>query len=276
MQDKKSYKDGIYNITIAEYHNASAFSRTQLMTFDKSPYHFWYEHLSGLAIKKEPTEAMVIGSAIHTLLLEPELFEQQYAVLPKIDRRTTKGKEAYALFTIEYADKIILSHDQYALISAIKENVMKHDIMHTLLSDVQFEQSIFWTDEETGLQFKVRPDIWSNKMILDLKTAEDVTPNLFKSSAYKNGYYLQAGMMWEACRVLHKPFEVFGLLAIEKKEPHVPMLFLMKDNAIEFGWELFQNHKKRLKKCIEINKWPAYPVVELDVPAYATINDEEI
>jgi PDDEXK-like uncharacterized protein DUF3799 len=273
---KTVYKDGIYNISNDEYHASVGYSRTQLMALDKSPYHFWYEHISGQATPKEPTEAMLLGSAFHTMLLQPDLFSKEYAVLPKLDRRKTADKEIYASFMAVNGDKQIVTWEQYDKIWSIKESILKHDIVNTLLKDTVYEQSLFWTDEETGLQFKARPDIWSSKMIVDLKTADDVNPHYFKNAAFKNGYYLQAGMMWEACRVLGKKFELFVILAIEKKEPYAPAVFMMRDEAIEFGLNLFHNYKKIIAKCLEYNKWEAYPIVELDVPRFALTNNEEI
>lgn len=270
----KKYEDGVYDITNEEYHASAGVSRSQLMLLDKSPYHFWYETMSGEAKKKEPTPAMIIGSAFHTLLLEPEKFNQEYAILHKIDRRTTKGKEEYAAFEEMVGTKTILSEDQFADLRVMVDNIKKHDIVQTLLDDAVFEKSIYWTDEETGLQFKARPDIWSPKMVVDLKTTQDANINAFMRSSMNYGYYLQAGMMLEACRALKKPFDVFATLACEKEAPHVPAVFLMNEQALNFGVDQFNTYKRKLKACIDSNQWPAYTIQELGIPKYLT-NQEE-
>src|SRR6185369_8534287 len=89
---KHSYNDGVHNISNEEYHSSNGISRTSLMLLNKSPYHFWYEKLSGEFEKKEQTPAMNLGSAFHTLLLEPELFDKEFAVMAKVDKRTKDGK----------------------------------------------------------------------------------------------------------------------------------------------------------------------------------------
>jgi hypothetical protein len=253
MTTKQKFEEGLYDISIEAYHDAEGFSRTQLLAFNKSPYHFWYEHLSGIAEKKEPTDAMRMGSAIHTLLLQPELFKKEYAILPLLDRRTTKGKETYAAFMEENTGKIILSYEQYEKIISIITNVQRHEIVSNLLHGAQHEQSIFWTDKETGLQFKVRPDSWLGNMIVDLKTAKDSNIHRFKYTALSNGYYLQAGMIYEACKAIGKPIELFTLLVIEKDEPNVPSVFTMSDESLDFGVEQFNQYKRQLKKCMV--KW---------------------
>lgn len=271
----KVYTDGVYDISNDEYHASEGISRSKLMLLDKSPYHFWYEMYSGLAEKRETTASMNIGSAFHTLLLEPELFTKEFAVAPKIDRRTTKGKEEFAIFMEENANKILLTDDQYVKASVMASHIRQHEIVTTLLDESVFEQSIFWTDKETGIQFKTRPDIWSNKMVVDLKTTSDASVNGFMRSALNYGYYLQAGMAFEACKAIGKPFEMFVILAAEKEAPYVPAVLILDQNALQFGIDQFQSYKKRLKACLDADKWPGYPVQELSVPKFAKINEEE-
>ncbi len=294
----KKYEDGVYDITNEEYHASAGVSRSQLMLLDKSPYHFWYETMSGEAKKKEPTPAMVIGSAFHTLLLEPEKFTHEYCIKPILQKMPPEvlmkevGKEQYEqvksarnivrernnTLTEEFNEvsqgKTVLTQDQFYGLRVMVDNIKKHDIVQTLLDDAVFEKSIYWTDEETGLQFKARPDIWSPKMVVDLKSTNDTNIHAFMRSSMNYGYYLQAGMMLEACRALKKPFDVFATLACEKEAPHVPAVFLMNEQALNFGVDQFNTYKRKLKACIDSNQWPAYTIQELGIPKYLT-NQEE-
>lgn len=272
-----TFDDGIHDITNEQYHASSAISRSKLTLFDKSPYHFWYEVMSGEAEKKEATPAMVLGSAFHTLLLEPHLFDNEYCLMPNINRRTNAGKEEYAQFCERNRGKTILTVEQYEQTKKMAELVKRHDIVDTLLDESVFEKSIFWTDQETGLQFKTRPDIWSPKMVVDVKTTSDASLFSMTKSALHYGYFLQAGMTYEACKQIDKPFDMFVILAIEKTAPYVPAVFIMNDDAIQHGIDVFQGYKRKLKECLDKNKWPGYPVQELAVPQYAVnqLKDEE-
>lgn len=276
MQNK-TFTDGIHSISNEEYHASNGISRSQLMLLDKSPYHFWYEVMSGEAEKRQPTPAMNIGSAFHTRLLEPELFDKEYAVMPAVDRRTKQGKEDYQAFVDESEHKIVLTLDQFAKVNQMAKLVKRHEIVTTLLDEAVFEQSIFWTDPETGLQFKTRPDIWSSKMIVDVKTTADASEYQMKRAALDYGYYLQAGMAYEACKAIGQPFDMFVIMACEKTEPYVPAVFMMNDDALQFGIDQFMKYKIELAECINKNKWPGYPVQELTVPQYAinNLNNEE-
>jgi exodeoxyribonuclease VIII len=269
------YNDGVYDITNEQYHASEGISRSKLMLLDKSPYHFWYETLSGLAVKTEATPAMNIGSAFHTMLLEPAKFQMEFAVMPSVDRRTKGGKEMYEEFLIHAEGKIILTVEQFSKVSKMVDLISKHEIVTTLLDEAVYEQSIYWTDKETGLQFKTRPDIWSSKMVVDLKTTNNASAYSFMRSALDYGYYLQAGMAHEACKALDKPFDMFVILACEKEAPHVPAIYIMKDEALQFGINQFNTYKIKLKKCMDENKWEGYLVQELTVPNFAVSSLEE-
>lgn len=266
---KQTFADGIHDISNNDYHNSNGISRSQLMLLDKSPFHFWYEVLSGEAKKKEPTPAMNIGSAFHTMLLEPELFDSEYAIMPDINRRTKEGKEQYQQFLDDSQGKAILTQEQHEKVTQMAFCVKRHEIVTTLLDEAVFEKSIYWTDNDTGIQFKARPDIWSAKMIVDLKTTADASPYKLQRSALDYGYYLQAGMFFEGCKAIGKPFDMFVILAAEKEPPYVPGVFMMTDDALQFGIDQFMNYKKKLYECLSTDKWPGYAVQELSVPQYA-------
>lgn len=268
------YEDGVYDISNEQYHSSEGISRSRLMLLDKSPYHFWYETMSGLAKPKESTCSMNIGSAFHTLLLEPTKWSDEFAVAPQVDRRTKQGKTDWEAFNSDNAGKIILTSDQFEKVRNMVDLVSKHEIVTTLLDDAVYEQSIYWTDKDTGLQFKTRPDIWSSKMVVDLKTTSDASSYAFTRSALTYGYYLQAGMAFEACKAIGRPFEMFVILACEKEEPYVPAVYIMKDEALQFGVQQFNTYKHRLKECLDKNQWEGYLVQELGVPKFALNNEE--
>ena len=64
----------------------------------------------------EETEAMILGSAIHCAILEPDCFNDRYAVLPKIDLRTTIGKATKLKFEEDNQNKVILNSNKKTLL----------------------------------------------------------------------------------------------------------------------------------------------------------------
>lgn len=78
------------NMTNAQYHAAEGVSKSDLDLVHISPAH--YKARKGNTAQ---TPAMLIGSALHKLVLEQESFDKEFAVLPEIDRRTKEGKALY-------------------------------------------------------------------------------------------------------------------------------------------------------------------------------------
>jgi hypothetical protein len=68
---------------------------------------------------------------------------------------------------------------------------------------------------------------------------------------------------------------MFVILACEKDAPHVPAIYIMKDEALQFGINQFTTYKRKLKKCLDANKWEGYLVQELNVPTFALNSLEE-
>lgn len=90
MKDLSTLPDGIYtDISDEEYFGDK--SRVNCSTLKKVI-------MSGgsTAYLKEivrPTEAMRMGTAFHTLILEPNEFDKRFRVVEDYDGRTTAGKE---------------------------------------------------------------------------------------------------------------------------------------------------------------------------------------
>ncbi len=269
MNDKVYYEDGVHDIPNEAYHSAQGWSRSALLDLDKSPYHFYYNHIACLKERGAPTADMKIGSAVHTLLLEPEKFEDEFACAPDVNKRTKEGKQQYAEFEIAASGKIVLSKAEFQSASNLVEGIKKFNIVDDVISDAKIEQSIFWTDKETGLQFKCRPDVWQTNFVADVKTAKNVSHDLFARSALDSGYYVQAGMIYEALEVIEQPIEKYIFLAVEKQVPYVPKIFILDGYALDFGVEHFQLYKKKLAYHLKHDDWPGYEIENLLLPPYA-------
>jgi hypothetical protein len=108
-------KPGIYvsrELSNEEYHaDTSAISKSGLDLVHRSPAHYYAAKLDpDRPAEKKDTPALRFGRAFHTLVLEPDLFFQEYAVLPeKVDRRTKAGKEAWAEFEAELGGREALT-----------------------------------------------------------------------------------------------------------------------------------------------------------------------
>lgn len=90
---KKIKEPGIYKLSNEEYHDQEALNKSGLVQLSKSPAHFneWYN-----APNEEPTNAMVIGTATHTAILEPDT----HALRQHLNVAASRSKGKY-VFTMK-------------------------------------------------------------------------------------------------------------------------------------------------------------------------------
>jgi len=263
------FEDGIYpDMSIDDYHFSGGISRSSLMLMRKTPYHYWHEKISGEAEPRKASPAMVMGDLVHTLCLEPQLYEERFEIGPDLKKTTKAGKEAWAAFEKNLDGKDAIKTSDYNRAQAMASSFRADAVCSTILTDATYEQSIYFTHELTGLQCKARPDIWCGGIIGDLKTTEDAAMRSFQNSCHKYGYFLQAGMMKQALKSVGMDMSLFVFLCVEKEAPYAVAAYPMSTEALEYGSNLFDVLMAKIKECQDSNHWPGYGTLELPLPAY--------
>jgi exodeoxyribonuclease VIII len=142
-----------------------------------------------------------MGHAVHCLALEPERFDERFAVAPKVDRRTTAGKVAWAEYLADCEGKTVLDDQDYADAVACVQALHNHAKFAAIMAqprrvEVPFEFDLF------GHRFKAKPDciVDSMRLILDIKTTDDASPHRWQWSAVDYGYHRQNAIYREALR----------------------------------------------------------------------------
>ncbi len=276
MRDRKLFKPGLYDISNEEYHASAGISRSGILEFKKSPKHFWHKYINPAYVSKPATPALLFGSAVHCYILEPEKFRKEYFISEKNPHHgsSTLGKAYKADMLERSAGKILLEMEDFNEIVRMADVLQSDPQANQLISDAQYEKSIYWIDPATQLLCKVRPDIMHNNFIVDLKTTNDASYREFQRSFYNYGYHLQLAMMHEA--IMHtqdKYMSNFIDLAIEKTEPYAYAIYPIDESAIEQGLNEFHLYLSQMKECFDKNNWPSYKTQTLSLPAYAKIEE---
>lgn len=262
----------IKKMTNKAYHAAEGLSKSMMDKINKSPAHFKYsqEH------PEEPSEAMVLGSLLHTLVLEPKLLKKEYAVMPAIDKRTTAGKAAYAEFLELNANKTIITEEQLETVSKWAEAIKNHPRAKVLLKPRtgQNEVSIFWKDKLTGEICKARLDRIVDDYIIDIKTAASAQPDDFQRKAYDLGYHRQAYWFSEAYeQEFGKQPAGFLFITVEKTPPYNVVVYAATEFFIEVGGIDSRKLLNTYHECKRTNNWFGYDganqvVQDLSLPNY--------
>lgn len=259
MAEKDTIKQGIVNETNAEYHGyQGAISKSRLSKMAVCPLYFKYceEHPS------EPTDDLIVGSALHKVVLEPTTWDKEFIVLPpNVDRRTKAGKEAYEAFIATVGDRQVITQEQFETIIAMKEAINANKYAVALLQGTH-EQSMYAVDELTGENIKTRPDCWrkigDRLVITDLKSCRSALSDDFMRDVVKYAYDLQAYMYcMNASKVLGIPIENidFVFICVQKSEPHLINILQADQYVLERGEALFREYIGTYKECKETGEW---------------------
>lgn len=198
---KKIRKPGVYNISNSEYHgDLDYFSSSILKEALESPAHFKYYILQK---NKEPVDnkAFALGTLVHTVLLEPHLFDEQYIIYTgKTNKDGTIPAAELKKLSDKHGDKKeFISDEWYKFAVKSREHTLNYpDAAKFVFSETGVsEPSYFTLCKETGLRLKVRPDRLdlTNKFICDPKTSMVVDKYSFgKVVKYDRHYDLSAYM----------------------------------------------------------------------------------
>ena len=210
-------------------------------------------YMSG-ANRKE-TDAMRIGTALHMAVLEPHLMKSSYAVW---DGR--RQGDVYQRFILNNRGKTILrANDMNKVVgmAAAIKNYSDYPIQKAI--DIgHSELSIYWTDPETGLKLKIRPDTFSQYAGIDLKKTQDARPKAFIRSCEEYGYDVQAAMYMTGLEMFLGQKIPFYFIAVEENSPHGVWVHEVSKQMYESGMSKFRKALNEYKQCMETGVWPGY------------------
>lgn len=268
----------IHGMSNADYHALPSVSSSKLKTILRSPAHYHAAYLSD-APRKEPTASMVLGSLTHTLFLEPEQYANDYAIFPDCDRRTKEGKAVYAAFLDAAEGMTVITADQLATAQAMANALCDH-ALHEAMTSGFAESSIFYTDDQTDLHCRIRPDyhiapggVWEYGLIIDVKTTDDARPEAFARTCVNFGYDLSAAMYCHGFMQHYETTEppLFLLLVVERDAPYAVACYECSPEMLAKGEEKYRKALSLLAECQSADNWPGYDagIQLLNLPKWA-------
>ena len=201
--------------TIKTEWNKQPVSFSSLKAFDASPSNF-------IAYKKrvfEPTPAMIMGSLIHSLILEPKTVEKKFLVWEG-GRRGGKIWDEFK--SVAENQKLqVVKRDEMDSALLVRDAVLDHEIAGDMIRSFEaVEQFIEWNDPETGIPCRGYLDGIGKGFVCDLKSTASNDPDDFIRSCYNEKYSLQAAMYLDAAKV-----DEFFIIAFEKTAPFHVMVY---------------------------------------------------
>jgi|TARA_R100001163_G_scaffold12521_2_gene11639 hypothetical protein len=216
-------------------------------------------------IRQPETPAMFEGKLLHSSGLEPDTFEQTYAVCGP--RNTKAGKEQAK--EIEAAGQIAITQTQWNKAMGFRLALAQNPLASFFLSSGEPEVSIFSEDEETGLAIKGRLDwIQPNGTIVDLKTvgAGKASPKEFAKQVASFKYHVQAAHYLELAQA-----DRFVFIVVEREAPFLISCVELDQAALIEGENIRRRALRLVADCELSGDWPGYtPELQtLSLPSWA-------
>lgn len=216
-----------------------------------------------------PSESMRLGTAVHSLVMEPEKFESENLIIRS--RHWSAVNEAVAA----HPDKNVISEANYDAANRMADNVLAHPNLKLWFEDGIAESSVYqWyngIDPEDTTEYremiKVRPDFIPRgyPVLIDLKSARDASFTGFHDAIIKYHYNLSAAMYKftaNGCQELLDyqnvmAFTNFVFVVVENTPPYQCAWYELHPDDIAHGLTLCEQAMTRINRAKKAN-WPPY------------------
>ena len=179
--------------------NTQVLSSSSIKLLVDSPKKYYYVNKYG----GSETQGMRDGRLLHTLILEPEKFDQFHFV-----DVISKNSKAYKLAKEEYGTAYTSKEKSDA--ERLADALLRNECALQYLNGAKFE--VPKVDVIQGIPFRGKADILRNSGgICDIKTTTDI--KAFKYSANKYGYDIQCYIY---CQLFGITYDQFTFLVLDK------------------------------------------------------------
>lgn len=241
-----------------EYRNATGLSKSMLSHFLRSPAHY----LAHCDQTSEPTAAMQFGTAYDATILQktPSDF---FAVMPDVDGRTKEGKAIKEQFKIDSAGKAVISPKEADLLPLMKKALYEHPVASRLLRTLTHKQvACFGTlpvcDKKVRLKGLLDGYNENEGIIIDLKTAEDSSPEGFRKAIWKFKYAYQDIQYRWLLNNAGKPVNDFIFIVQEKEPPFAVGCYSISVDDLALTYQSWDMAMTRFAFCQSSGVYPAY------------------
>jgi exodeoxyribonuclease VIII len=271
-------ENGIHtDISISDYHrNTSHISATSIKQAKKS-LSLWKWN------QTHPQESKLhfdFGNAFELALLDKGNFEKSVGILQsvawvskameekpelKVPKNSVCYKAEESKFLSENEGKYIIpdvGDQSYECIEAMLESCYRDATIQKLIKNTEYQLSLFWTDESTGINLKTRPDICKRKknVIVNLKTTNDGSPEAFSRELAKYDYPLQGAIEIRGCieSGLMPKVDNYFWLVLEKVPPYNATLYEFEYGDQQYSSDELDYLLGRIKRAREEGLYPGY------------------
>lgn len=214
-----------------------------------------------------PTDAMTLGSCLHTCFLEPDTAKDRIAVWPEANG-ARRGKE-WTAFKEANTDRYIITeaanHDLQGMLASLR----RHKVVKAWMDRIEGVE-VAAVGEIDGLPMKGRCDALSDDPMFDLKKTTTCDYVSVQRTIMKYGYDLQAAVYR---RLFNR--DRFVCLFIEDEPPYDVVAYELNPGMLKRAEQTMKSLIAQVKECEQSGVWPGRcdEIVEMELPGW--IQDQE-
>lgn len=267
------------------YHADYAIGSSMLETFRSSRREYYERFVARTLPPKESTPAMLLGDLVHLLVLEPDRFEHAVAepypeLAPDgkkwLRRKGSDHERWWAEEEEARRGKIACSVETIDTAKTVAQAVRRHPVVERMLQVGVTERSLWWTDEESGLECKCRFDIVTpDGLAMDLKTTRCVAPGAYARQVMALGYHRKAAHYLDGLRRYAGAAAAFVHVAAETSYPFRVAVYAIDDfdgGGDSLGQQQRRETLRQLADCVAKDEWQEpweSHVTDLRLPGWA-------
>ena len=249
---------------------------------------------------RDPSDAMLRGTAIHCAVLEPERFDLEYShakAVYKDEEAFAAAKEAgqtpagpWRVDGVDHWYKLRkdakaaagggLSDSEWQIVTNSAEAVARHPIAGPLVAESVTERAIFWAAALAGVDVNccAKVDAWHDGRgaLVDLKTVNrTVGPARASKWIVDGNYHAQLAHYAAGLTASGQAVSEVLIVAVEALPPHAVAVYRLSDDLLELG------QQRRLEALRRVAEWdptaptPAYSaeIYDVDAPRWAMTDE---
>ena len=246
-------------------------------------------------IPDKKTDALDLGTAFDTRLLEPQLFKDTYTVadrccaIKKSDKQQCKnpgitrhagkwycGTKSHAPADISADAVASLSEEMWIKVNGMFGSVIKHEIINTIRQSGGEQVSIAWTDPHTGIKMKGRLDklaeLFNIPLILDVKTTRPMNNEFELGREFERlGYHVQCAIYREGMKILTGKQHDFLFAYVESETPYEVGVFGPCQDTLNLGSKEYHDTLNAWANCLKTGVYPSKwgnDIIQLSAPSH--------
>ena len=129
------------------------------------------------------------------------------------------------------------------------------------IEQAQCQATVFWTDAETELQCRARPDALAaaqlspSRRIYDLKVTPHVTPNAFRRQLSTMRYWLQDAHYSAGMEALHAESFDFYFVTVNRDRPHQVSVHMLDEASRREAREKRRAILRHVREAMDSGEW---------------------